>query len=70
VDPSHATGEKKYVAPLSKAAISCGADGLMVEVHPNPIEALSDGPQSLNPEEFLKFCEEIKPFLALMGRSL
>lgn len=70
VDPSHATGVRAYVAPLSKAAIACGADGLMIEVHPNPSEALSDGQQSLNPEEFLSFCQEIQPLLALMGRTL
>ena len=49
VDPSHGTGHWEYVAPLAKAAIACGADGLMIEVHPRPDEALSDGPQSLKP---------------------
>lgn len=52
VDPSHATGKASYVAPLAKAALSCGADGLMIEVHPNPEKALSDGEQSLNLEQF------------------
>lgn len=70
VDPSHATGVREYVAPLAKAAIACGADGLMIEVHPNPPEALSDGQQSLNPEEFFDFCQSIKPLLTLMGRTL
>lgn len=52
VDPSHATGKASYVAPLAKAALACGADGLMIEVHPNPEKALSDGEQSLNLEQF------------------
>lgn len=52
VDPSHATGRWKLVMPLSRAALATGADGVMVEVHPSPNEALSDGPQSLTPDEF------------------
>lgn len=54
VDPSHATGVYKYVAPLAKAAVACGADGLMIEVHNDPAHALSDGPQSLTFEKFEK----------------
>ncbi|HCT65299.1 MAG TPA: 3-deoxy-7-phosphoheptulonate synthase [Lachnospiraceae bacterium] len=69
VDPSHATGVREYVAPLAKAAIAAGADGLMIEVHPNPAIALSDGPQSLNPEDFKKLCGELRPFIELMGRK-
>ena len=69
VDPSHATGVREYVAPLAKAAIAAGADGLMIEIHPQPELALSDGPQSLNPEEFLQLCGELKPFIDLMGRK-
>ena len=69
VDPSHATGVRDYVAPLAKAAVAAGADGLMIEVHPNPAIALSDGPQSLNPEDFRELCKEIKPFIELMGRK-
>jgi 3-deoxy-7-phosphoheptulonate synthase len=69
VDPSHATGVRDYVAPLAKAAIACGADGLMIEVHPNPEVALSDGPQSLNPEDFYAFCQDIRPLVNLMGRT-
>lgn len=65
-DPSHGTGLKDLVAPMSKAAIACGADGLIVEVHPNPEEALSDGPQSLRPEEF----EELMQELSLIDSSL
>lgn len=52
VDPSHGTGIRKMVAPMSLASVAAGADGLMVEVHPEPEKALSDGPQSLNPQEF------------------
>jgi len=70
VDPSHATGVRAYVPPLAKAAVAAGADGLMIEVHPTPETALSDGPQSLNPEEFLKLMEELKPMLALMSKQL
>ena len=69
VDPSHASGVRKYVAPLSKAAIAAGADGLMIEVHPNPACALSDGPQSLNPDEFIQLTNELKPFINLVGRK-
>ncbi len=68
VDPSHASGVRRYVAPLSKAAVACGADGLMVEVHPNPPCALSDGQQSLDIPEFEQFMKEIKTFTILAGR--
>lgn len=60
VDPSHGTGNAKLVTPMSKAAIAAGADGLMIEVHPNPKKALSDGAQSLTPKQFGKLMEEIK----------
>lgn len=69
VDPSHATGVRDYILPLSKCAIAAGADGLIVEVHPNPPCALSDGPQSLTFEQFQNMCDEIKPYAALSGRS-
>jgi 3-deoxy-7-phosphoheptulonate synthase len=59
-DPSHGTGIKKLILPMSKAAFAAGADGIMVEVHPNPAEALSDGEQSLTFEEFNEFYQEIK----------
>lgn len=67
VDPSHASGVREYVAPLSKAAIAVGADGLMIEVHPCPEKALSDGPQSLNPAAFESLTNELRPFISLMG---
>ncbi len=68
VDPSHATGVRGYVAPLSKAAIACGADGLMIETHPNPTKALSDGPQSLTFKQFDDLCYELRPFIQLMNK--
>lgn len=68
VDPSHATGVRAYVSPLAKSAIAVGADGLMIEVHNDPANALSDGPQSLTFSQFDTLCEEIKPFCELMGR--
>jgi len=60
VDPSHAAGIREFVAPLAKGAASVGADGLMIEVHHEPEKALSDGPQSLLPEEFDRLMKEIK----------
>ncbi|MDD4923525.1 MAG: 3-deoxy-7-phosphoheptulonate synthase [Dehalococcoidales bacterium] len=60
VDPSHAAGRRDYVIPLSRAAIAVGADGLLIEVHHDPVHALSDGMQSLFPEQFAKLMEEIK----------
>ncbi|QNM05517.1 3-deoxy-7-phosphoheptulonate synthase [Qiania dongpingensis] len=68
VDPSHATGVRAYVAPLSKAAIAAGADGLMIEVHPCPECALSDGPQSLTFEDFEQLCDNLDPYAKLAGR--
>lgn len=60
VDPSHAIGQWKFVLPLAKAAVAVGADGLMIEVHPDPQHALSDGPQSLKPERFHDLMHEIE----------
>ena len=60
VDPSHAAGRREYVIPLSKAAIAAGADGLIVEVHHDPAHAVSDGRQSLYPEQFQEVDEEIE----------
>jgi len=70
VDPSHATGNWRYVIPMSKAAIAAGADGIMVEVHPRPEEAFSDGPQSLKPGKFEKLMVELQPFVEAAGRTL
>lgn len=69
VDPSHGTGVWKYVSSMSKGAVASGADGLMIEVHPNPLEALSDGAQSLKIEKFLSLVEEIKVIAEACGRK-
>ena len=69
VDPSHATGVRAYVAPLAKAAVAAGADGLMIETHPCPERALSDGPQSLTFDQFQELCTELRPYAALAGRT-
>jgi len=68
VDPSHATGLRKLVGPMSLAAVAAGADGLIVEVHPEPQKALCDGHQSLSPEEFSKMAGELKTVAAAVGR--
>lgn len=60
VDPSHATGSRSLITPVSKAAVAAGTDALLIEVHPHPEKALSDGAQSLNPEEFSKMMEELR----------
>ncbi len=70
VDPSHGTGIRDMVLPMSKAALGAGADGLMVEVHPHPDHALSDGMQSLFPEQFEKLMDVIRRFAELEGRVL
>jgi len=70
VDPSHGTGRVDLVPAMSKAAIAAGADGIIIEMHPKPEEAYSDGPQSLNPEQFASLMEEIKPFVEAAGKKL
>jgi 3-deoxy-7-phosphoheptulonate synthase len=70
VDPSHAAGHYALVPSLAKAAIAAGADGLLIEVHPNPKEALVDGLQSLTPSDFARLMRELKPIAAAVGRSL
>ncbi|MDD4910006.1 MAG: 3-deoxy-7-phosphoheptulonate synthase [Candidatus Omnitrophica bacterium] len=70
VDPSHAAGRWGMVPSLSKAAIAAGADGLIIEVHPDPEEALSDGVQSLLPERFKQLIQELKAVAAAVGRKL
>lgn len=59
IDPSHAAGRRDLISSLSKAALAAGADGLLIEMHPNPTEAVSDGPQSLYPEEFVQLGREL-----------
>ena len=68
VDPSHATGHKDLVAPMARAALAGGADGVMVDVHPNPGEALCDGPQALRPEELLELARDLQALAAVLGR--
>ncbi len=70
VDPSHGTGRWKMVAPMARAAIAAGADGLIIEVHPNPEKALSDGDQSLKPEDFRELMGNLEGIAKVMGRSL
>lgn len=70
VDPSHGTGIREFVAPMAKAAVACGADGLLIEVHCDPSVALSDGQQSLYPEQFAQLMRELEPFVAAAGRTL
>jgi 3-deoxy-7-phosphoheptulonate synthase len=70
VDPSHAGGRRDLVRPLSLAALAAGADGLMIEVHHNPEEALSDGPQSLRPDGFMTLMDELRRLAAFLGREL
>jgi 3-deoxy-7-phosphoheptulonate synthase len=66
IDPSHGTGKSEYVPAMAMAAIAAGTDSLMIEVHPNPAKALSDGPQSLTPEAFDRLMQE----LAIVGRAM
>ena len=70
VDPSHGTGKWKWVSPMSLAAVAAGADGLLVEVHPFPEQALCDGPQSLVPEKFAKMVTTLKGVAQAVGRTL
>ena len=70
IDPSHATGVRAYIEPISKASLAVGADGLIVEVHPCPSCALSDGPQSLTFEQFDHLMDELKPYAELSGRNM
>jgi 3-deoxy-7-phosphoheptulonate synthase len=70
VDPSHGVGKWDLVAPMAKAAVAAGADGLIIEVHTNPEEALSDGEQSLRPNDFKKLMKELKPIAAAVGREI
>ncbi|GAW93769.1 3-deoxy-7-phosphoheptulonate synthase [Calderihabitans maritimus] len=70
VDPSHASGNWKLVAPLARAAVAVGADGIMVEVHPEPLTALCDGPQSLNPNNFSELMQSLVPIARAVGKEL
>ncbi len=70
VDPSHAAGRVDIIPALAKAAVAVGADGLLIEVHPHPEEAQSDGMQSLTPEQFARLAAELRPIAQSVGRSM
>ena len=70
VDPSHGTGRRSMIAPMSKAGIAAGADGLMIEVHPHPEIALSDGNQSLTPEDFKNLMESLNAIAQAVGKKI
>ncbi len=70
VDPSHAAGRFDMVIPLARAAVAAGADGLLVEVHPDPAAALSDGGQQLKPKQFAQLMAELAPLVQVMGKRL
>src|SRR6267142_1294150 len=70
VDPSHGTGKRHKVLPLSRAAVAVGADGLLIEVHHEPDKALSDGMQSILPEEFIALADEMRQIAAVLHRSI
>jgi 3-deoxy-7-phosphoheptulonate synthase len=70
LDPSHSTGHAGFVAAVARAAIAAGADGLIVEVHPDPAHAMSDGKQSLRPENFAEMVGQVRAIAATMGRRV
>jgi len=70
VDPSHGTGRREKVIPMARAAVAAGADGLIIEVHNNPEKALSDGPQSLYPDQFDRLMGELRIIAPVLGRTL
>ena len=69
IDPSHATGHSAWVQPIALAGVAAGADGLLIEVHPRPTEALSDGPQSLTPAAFAELMSTVRRVAAAVGRA-
>ena len=70
VDPSHGTGKRDKVLPMARAAVAVGADGILVEVHNQPEKALSDGPQSIYPEQFVEMMDEIEQIAPIVHRKL
>jgi len=70
VDPSHAAGIYRFVEPLALAAVACGADGLVVEVHQDPENAFSDGAQSLLPQRFERMLASLRPVAEAVGRTI
>jgi 3-deoxy-7-phosphoheptulonate synthase len=69
-DPSHGTGLRDKVIPMARAAVAAGADGVMIEVHPEPDRALSDGAQSLYPDQFTQLVGELRAVATAIGRSI
>ncbi len=69
-DPSHGTGRRDKVAPMARAAVAAGADGLLIEVHPDPDHALSDGAQSLRPEQFAQLMDQLRLIAPAVGREI
>ena len=69
-DPSHGTGRRDKVVPMARAAVAAGADGLLIEVHPDPDRALSDGAQSLRPDQFEEMMAQLKIIAPAVGRSI
>jgi len=69
-DPSHGTGRRDKVAAMARAAVAAGADGLIIEVHPDPERALSDGVQSLYPDQFAKLMDEVRAIAPAVGRKI
>jgi len=70
VDPSHGTGKRDSVLPMARAGVAAGADGVIVEVHNHPEKALSDGPQSLYPEQFERMMNELEQIAPVVGRRI
>jgi 3-deoxy-7-phosphoheptulonate synthase len=68
-DPSHGTGRRDLVLPMARAAVAAGADGLLVEVHPDPDHAVSDGAQTLTPPQFAEMMQQVRAVAAAIGRS-
>ena len=69
-DPSHGTGKWELVTPVARAAVAAGADGLIVEVHPDPTHALSDGSQSLKPDNFTRLVQDVRRVAEAIGRTV
>jgi 3-deoxy-7-phosphoheptulonate synthase len=69
LDPSHATGKRSLVPPLCRAAVAIGADGLILEIHPNPAKAISDGAQSLDPAQWLQMMQGLSPYVDLWTKE-
>lgn len=70
IDPSHGTGRRSFIASMSRAAVAAGADGLMIEMHPNPEVALTDGDQSVDPEQFADIMKDIEPIAKVVGKRI